>query len=116
MKLSEALYTRTHPRAGASIRGLRGCTKESSSLLRGGAPFGLKPPGQTDGGIRRLRHVPLERRSARQGGLSAAIEAGVEEVILYLQSRHSPERVARRYMHIREQELLLLLIFDVFGL
>ena len=54
--------------------------------------------------------------SARKGGLSAAIEAGVEEVILYLQSRHSPERVARRYMHIREQELLLLLIFDVFGL
>ena len=34
--------------------------------------------------------------SARKGGLSAAIEAGVEEVIPCPQSGHGPERAARR--------------------
>ena len=33
--------------------------------------------------------------SARKGGLSAAIEAGVEKVILYLQRGHGPERAAQ---------------------
>ena len=36
--------------------------------------------------------------SARKGGLSTAIQAGVEEVVLYLQSGHGPERAARRYL------------------
>ena len=38
---------------------------------------------------------------ARKGGLSAAIEAGVIEVILYL-SGHGPERAARNYVYLRE--------------
>ena len=45
--------------------------------------------------------------SARKGGLSTAIEAGVEEVILYLQTGHGPERAARRYMHLRDPARLL---------
>ena len=48
------------------------------------------------------------RRAARSGrGLSTAIEAGVEEVILYLQTGHGPERAARRYMHLRDPARLL---------
>jgi hypothetical protein len=38
--------------------------------------------------------------SARKGGLSTAIEAGVDEVILYLQSGHGAPRAARSYMHL----------------
>ena len=53
--------------------------------------------------------------SARKGGLSTAIEAGVEEVILYLQSGHGPERAARNYMHLREPGRLLQ-TFEAFGL
>ena len=40
--------------------------------------------------------------SARKGGLSTAIEAHVDECILYLQSGHGPEKAARRYMHMRD--------------
>ena len=40
--------------------------------------------------------------SARKGGLSTAIEARVDECILYLQSGHWPEKAARRYMHMRD--------------
>ena len=39
--------------------------------------------------------------------LSTAIEAGVEEVLLYLQTVHGPERATRRYMHLRDPALLL---------
>ena len=53
--------------------------------------------------------------SARKGGLSTAIEAGVEEIILYLQSGHGPPRAARAYMHIRDQHRLLE-VFEAFGL
>ena len=40
--------------------------------------------------------------SARKGGLSTAIEARVDECILYLQSGHAPDKAARRYMHLRD--------------
>jgi hypothetical protein len=53
--------------------------------------------------------------SARKGGLSTAIEAGVEEIILYLQSGHGPPRAARAYMHIRDPRRLLE-VFEAFGL
>jgi hypothetical protein len=53
--------------------------------------------------------------SARKGGLSTAIEAGVEEVILYLQTGHGPERAARRYIHLRDPARLLQ-TFEAFGL
>ena len=53
--------------------------------------------------------------SARKGGLSTAIEAGVEEIILYLQSGHGPPRAARPNMHIRDPRRLLE-VFDAFCL
>ena len=39
--------------------------------------------------------------SARKGGISTAIEAGVPEEILYLQSGHGHARAARTYMHLQ---------------
>ena len=39
--------------------------------------------------------------SARKGGISVAIEAGVPEAILYLQSGHGQAMPARAYMHLR---------------
>jgi hypothetical protein len=38
--------------------------------------------------------------SARKGCISAAIEARVDEAILYLQSCHCQARPARAYMHL----------------
>ena len=55
--------------------------------------------------------------SARKGGLSTAIEAGVEEIILYLQpeSGHGLPRAAGAYMHIRDPRRLLE-VFEAFSL
>ena len=53
--------------------------------------------------------------SARKGCLSTAIEAGVEEIILYLQSGHGLPRSAKAYMHIRDPRHLLE-VFEAFGL
>jgi len=53
--------------------------------------------------------------SARKGGLSTAIQAGVEEVVLYLQSGHGPERAARRYMQLLDPTRLME-TFMAFGL
>ena len=39
--------------------------------------------------------------SARKGGISVAIEAGVPEAILYLQSGHGLGLPARAYMHLQ---------------
>ena len=44
--------------------------------------------------------------SARKGGLSTAIAAGVTEEVLYLQSGHSPARAARNYMHLQDPHRL----------
>jgi len=53
--------------------------------------------------------------SARKGGLSTAISAGVDEVVLYLQSGHGPERAARRYMQLLGPHRLMetFLAFDL---
>jgi hypothetical protein len=53
--------------------------------------------------------------SARKGGLSTAINAGVDEVVLYLQSGHGPKRAARRYMQLLGPQRLMetLLAFDL---
>ena len=40
--------------------------------------------------------------SARKGGLTTAITAGVTEEILFLQSGHSQSRAARHYMHLQD--------------
>ena len=53
--------------------------------------------------------------SARKGGISTAVEARVEEDILYLQSGHGPEKAARRYMHLRDPSRLFE-TYQAFGL
>jgi hypothetical protein len=44
--------------------------------------------------------------SARRGGLSTAIEAGVPEHILWMQSGHAQDVAARRYVQIGSPALL----------
>ena len=53
--------------------------------------------------------------SARKGCLSTAIQAGVEEVVLHLQSGRGPERAARRYMQLLDPTRLME-TFLAFGL
>ena len=53
--------------------------------------------------------------SARKGGISTALEAGVSEAVLYLQSGHGQAKPGRRYMHILHPRLLLQ-TFEAFGL
>jgi hypothetical protein len=53
--------------------------------------------------------------SARKGGLTTAITAGVTEEILFLQSGHSPSRAARHYMHLQDPTRLYD-TFRAFGL
>ena len=48
--------------------------------------------------------------SARKGGLTTAISAGVTEEILFLQSGHGQARAARNYMHLQDPARL----FDTF--
>ena len=48
--------------------------------------------------------------SARKGGLSTAITAGVTEEILFLQSGHGQARAARNYIHLQDPARL----FDTF--
>ena len=45
--------------------------------------------------------------SARKGGISVAIDAGVCEAILYLQSGHGLGLPARAYMHLQSPASLL---------
>jgi hypothetical protein len=44
--------------------------------------------------------------SARRGGLSTAIEAGVPEIILWMQSGHAQSRAARSYVALQSPSLL----------
>jgi len=43
---------------------------------------------------------------ARKGGISTAIEAGVPEAILWMQSGHSQSRAARTYITLNSPMLL----------
>ena len=53
--------------------------------------------------------------SARKGGLSTAIDAGVPEAILFLQSGHGQAKAARNYIHMQEPRRLLE-TYEAFGL
>ena len=44
--------------------------------------------------------------SARRGGLSTAVEAGVPEAILWMQSGHVQDVAARRYIKLGSPKLL----------
>ncbi len=61
--------------------------------------------------IRGLSHVGFDTSgflgiSARRGGLSTAIEAGVPEAILWMQSGHAQDLAARRYVQLNSLALL----------
>ena len=61
--------------------------------------------------VRGLSHVGFDTSlfswiSARLGGLSTAIEAGVPEAILWMQSGHAADVSARRYVSLRSPKLL----------
>ncbi len=61
--------------------------------------------------VRALGHVGYNTAlfsgiSARRGGLSTAIEAGVPEAILWMQSGHAQDVAARRYIQLRSPKLL----------
>lgn len=61
--------------------------------------------------VRALGHVGYNTAlfsgiSARRGGLSTAIEAGVPEAILWMQSGHAQDVAARRYVQLRSPKLL----------
>jgi hypothetical protein len=53
--------------------------------------------------------------SARKGGISTAIAAGVDETILYLQSGHGQPLPARAYMHLFAPNRFLE-TYEAFGL
>jgi len=53
--------------------------------------------------------------SSREGGISTAIEARVDEAILYLQSGHGHALPARAYMHLTSPDRFLE-TFEAFGL
>ena len=61
--------------------------------------------------VRALGHVGFNTAlfsgiSARRGGLSTAIEAGVPEAILWMQSGHAQDVAARRYVQLCSPKLL----------
>ena len=53
--------------------------------------------------------------SACKGGLSTAIEAGVPEAILWMQSGHAQDLAARRYVHLRSPKQMYR-TWEAFGL
>jgi hypothetical protein len=70
--------------------------------------------------VRGLAHVGFDTSlfsgiSARRGGLSTAIEAGVPEAILWMQSGHAQDLAARRYVELRSPKLLYR-TWEAFGL
>jgi hypothetical protein len=70
--------------------------------------------------IRGLAHVGFDTPSfsgisARRGGLSTAIEAGVPEAILWMQSGHAQDLAARRYVK-RNSPALLYRTYEAFDL
>ncbi len=61
--------------------------------------------------VRALGHIGFNTAllsciSARRGGFSTAIEAGVPEGILWMQSGHAQDVAARRYVWLRRPKLL----------
>jgi hypothetical protein len=70
--------------------------------------------------VRGLSHVGFDTSlfsgiSARRGGLSTTIEAGVPEAILWMQSGHAQDLAARCYVELRSPKLLYQ-TWEAFGL
>jgi hypothetical protein len=69
-----------------------------------GLPAALSPLGW--GTCRGYNTALFSGISARRGGLSTAIEAGVPEAILWMQSGHAQDVAARRYVQLGSPNLL----------
>ena len=82
-------------------------------LLPGGAPrrAAASPTAFSDMILKALKRAGADTRDfsgicARRGCISTAVEAGVPEVILWLQSGHAQSRSARSYVKLTKPDLL----------
>ena len=91
-------------RGGATVATTRPCSRQQASdMIRWAVE-------QAGGCSARFSGI-----SARKGGISTAIGAGVDETILYLQSGHGQPLPARAYMHLHAPSRFLE-TFEAFGL
>jgi hypothetical protein len=70
--------------------------------------------------VRALGYIHVEPTgfsgiSARKGGLSTAVEAGVPEAVLFMQSGHGQSKAARAYVAF-DSPLLLFCTWEAFQL
>jgi hypothetical protein len=93
----------------------RACAPLFPRRIKNGTEFDLSRPASSAEIsamiIRGLAHVGFDTSgfsgiSARRGGLSTAIEAGVPEAILWMQSGHAQDLAARRYVELNSPALL----------
>jgi hypothetical protein len=108
------------PRAGCTKRAEPGspcpvCPPLFPRRINGGCDFDLtRQPSSEDMSamiVSGLGHVGFDTSlfsgiSARRGGLSTAIEAGVPECVLWMQSGHAQDVAARRYVRLQSPALL----------
>jgi hypothetical protein len=112
------LQLHQHPdcdrRTDASVR-CRACPPLFPRRIKNGTEFDLSRPATSPEIsamiIRAMSHVGFDTSgfsgiSARRGGLSTAIEAGVPEAILWMQSGHAQDLAARRYVELNSPALL----------
>ena len=85
------------PRARTARVGFDFTKPPSADMVSDWIVLGLKQAG--------LNTSMFSGVCARRGGLSTAIEAGVPEVILWMQSGHAQELAARRYVELRSPKL-----------
>ena len=111
--------TRAEPTSVCSV-----CRPLFPRCIAGGQEFDFSRPASSEeisaSIVRGLGHVGFDVSlfsgvSARRGGISTAIEAGVPEPILWMQSGHAQDVAARRYMRLNSPALLYR-TWEAFGL
>jgi hypothetical protein len=104
-KLCQQLFPLSHrTKGGVTVASRRPCTRQKASDW---ICWAVKQAG---GDSSRFSGI-----SARKGGISTAIEARVDQTILYLQSGHGGALPAREYMQIASPARFLE-TFEAFGL
>jgi len=100
------------------------CPPAFPRRIKKGQEFDLSRPASSEEVsamiVRGMQHVGFDTTffsgiSARKGGLSTAIEAGVPEHILWMQSGHAQDVAARRYVQLNSPALLYR-TYEAFGL
>ena len=100
--------------ASRALRGLPNTVPLTARSRQQPDPLFTRAPGPTAFSrmiVRGLQATGIDTTSfsgacARKGGLSTAIEAGVPEVILWMQCGHSQSRSARSYIMLNSSTLL----------